>query len=214
MPETALGRRQREQVRHRREVLAAAIQLFAEKGFNATTVQEVAQAAEFGVGTIYRLFPGGKDEIYLALKQRVVAAFEQELEYSFRGVDDPLEQVRRYIKASAQVYASHPREMGLYLQETAGAGFDLSRGLPDELARRYRACNERALRALTAAADQGLLHDLEPRAALLFLRMTLNGFLMNWLQSPQSQPLDQTLRLVERVFFHGVLAPGAGQSPA
>lgn len=205
MPATqALTRREREQIRHRREVLDAALDLFAAQGYASTTMQEVSQKAEFGVGTLYRLFPEGKDEIYLALKQRVVAAFELELTFALKGVLDPVEQVRRYIRASAQVYASHPREMSLYLQETAGLGFDLARGLPEDLARRYRACNDRARQALTAGIKLGLFHGLETEAALLCLRSVINGLLANWLLNQQQPPLDQTIQNIEQVFFHGL----------
>lgn len=205
MPATqAPTRREREQIRHRREVLEAALALFVEHGYTSTTMQEIAQKAEFGMGTIYRLFPEGKDEIYLALKQRVVAAFEQELAFACKGVSDPLEQVRRYIRASAQVYASHPREMTLYLQETVGLGFDLARGLPADLAQRYRACTDRARQALAAGLDQGRFHGLEPDAALLCLRSVINGLLANWLLNQQQPPLDQTIQNIESVFFHGL----------
>jgi AcrR family transcriptional regulator len=186
--------------------LAAAVEVFAVKGFHHTGVQEIALKAEFGVGTIYRLFPGGKDEIYLALKQRVVEAFERELEVSLREVSGAVEQIKGYIRASARVYASHPREMSLYLRETAGAGFDLGRGLPPDLASRYQACADRARLALEEGMRQGLLRPLEPQAAVLFLRAVINGFLMRWLQGPDAPSLEQAASLIEDVFLHGVLA--------
>lgn len=200
-------RRQREQERHRLEVLEAAVVVFAARGFHAAGMQEIAQQAQFGVGTLYRLFPGGKDEIYLALKRRVVEAFESELQEGLAGLDDPVRQLGAYIGASARVYASHPREMALYLRETAGAGFDLSLGLPSDLAARYQACSGWALKALERGMAAGRLRPLEPQAALLFLRAVINGFLMRWLQEPRAASLDQTAALVEDVFLRGVLAP-------
>lgn len=200
-------RRQIEQERHRREILEAAVAVFAAKGFHEAGMQEIAQQAQFGVGTLYRLFPGGKDEIYLALKQRVVEAFERELQESLAGVTEAVAQLRGYIRASAGVYASHPREMSLYLRETAGAGFDLSLGLPPDLAARYQACSAWALKALEQGMALGRLRPLEPQAALVFLRAVINGFLMRWLQAPQAASLEQTVALVEEVFLHGVLAP-------
>ncbi|MBI5521785.1 MAG: TetR/AcrR family transcriptional regulator [Desulfarculus sp.] len=200
-------RRQREQERHRREILEAAVTVFAAKGFHEAGMQEMAQQAQFGVGTLYRLFPGGKDEIYLALKQRVVEAFEHQLREVLAGLGDPVEQLRGYIRASARVYASHPREMSLYLRETAGAGFDLSLGLPPDLAARYQACSGWARQALEQGMASGRLRPLEIQAALLFLRAVINGFLMRWLQAPQTASLEQTVAQVEEVFLHGVLAP-------
>lgn len=48
-------------------MLQAARAVFAEKGFTAATLEEVAQRAEFGKGTLYNYFPGGKEEILFAI---------------------------------------------------------------------------------------------------------------------------------------------------
>jgi AcrR family transcriptional regulator len=38
-------------------ILAAALELFAERGFHGTSVPEIAERARVGAGTIYRYFP-------------------------------------------------------------------------------------------------------------------------------------------------------------
>ncbi len=201
-------RREREQTRHRREVLEAALTLFAQHGYGATSMQEIAQAAEFGVGTLYRLFPAGKEELYLALKQRVVAAFEQELTFALRNLTDPVQQLRAYLRASAQVYASHPREMAVYLGETIGLSFDLARGLPQDLADRYRACTAKARQALEAGMVQGVLRTQDPDDATLFVRVVINVYLAQWLFAQGRTSLDQSIATIEQAIFQGL-----GHSP-
>ncbi|MBW1921133.1 MAG: helix-turn-helix transcriptional regulator, partial [Deltaproteobacteria bacterium] len=41
MPETQLTRRERERLRHRKEILEAAVELFSEKGFYNVSMQEI-----------------------------------------------------------------------------------------------------------------------------------------------------------------------------
>jgi AcrR family transcriptional regulator len=48
-------------------MLDAAREVFAEKGFRRATLDEIAQRAEFGKGTLYNYFEGGKDEMLLAI---------------------------------------------------------------------------------------------------------------------------------------------------
>lgn len=48
-------------------MLDAAKHVFAEKGYEHATLDEVAERAEFGKGTLYNYFPGGKEEILFAL---------------------------------------------------------------------------------------------------------------------------------------------------
>jgi AcrR family transcriptional regulator len=54
----------------RRDILDAAVELFARRGFNETTVQDIAAAARVATGTVYLYFPS-KDHILLALHRRL-----------------------------------------------------------------------------------------------------------------------------------------------
>lgn len=54
-----------ELVRRRGEILRAAVMLITEKGFNETSMREIAEAAGVGKSTLYDYFPS-KDEILIA----------------------------------------------------------------------------------------------------------------------------------------------------
>ncbi len=65
-------------------MLDAALAVFAEKGYVGASVDEIAERAEFGKGTIYNYFPGGKDELYFALfAERVVGGLRAAIDASF-----------------------------------------------------------------------------------------------------------------------------------
>lgn len=55
--------------------LDAAVELVARWGVAKTTLGDVAKAAGMGRATLYRTFPGGKDELFTLLAQREVARF-------------------------------------------------------------------------------------------------------------------------------------------
>lgn len=62
-----LPRRERERLERRALMLSAARAVFAEKGYEQATLDEVAERAEFGKGTLYNYFEGGKEGILRAL---------------------------------------------------------------------------------------------------------------------------------------------------
>ena len=62
----ATGLRSRQKARRREEILARAKALFAEKGVDATTMAEIAEAAGVSTPTIFNYF-GNKDGILIAL---------------------------------------------------------------------------------------------------------------------------------------------------
>jgi AcrR family transcriptional regulator len=52
-----LGRRERKKLETHRRIYRAAMALFTEKGFDATTVDEIAQRADVAKGTVFNYFP-------------------------------------------------------------------------------------------------------------------------------------------------------------
>ena len=62
-----LSRRERERQSRREAMLDAARVVFAEKGYDAARLDEVADRAEFGKGTLYNYFEGGKVELLFAI---------------------------------------------------------------------------------------------------------------------------------------------------
>lgn len=51
----------------RRELIAAAARVFADSGFPAASLERIAGEAGFTTGAIYWHFPGGKDDLFLAV---------------------------------------------------------------------------------------------------------------------------------------------------
>ena len=51
-----IGRRERRCEETRENIFRAALQLFAERGFNATTIEAITEAADVGKGTFFNYF--------------------------------------------------------------------------------------------------------------------------------------------------------------
>lgn len=66
-----LSRKEREKRARQQDILKAARELFTAKGFRDTTLEEIAQKAEFGKGTLYNYF-SSKDEIFHAIIDQAI----------------------------------------------------------------------------------------------------------------------------------------------
>ncbi len=64
----ATGLRARKKKRTREAIADAAMQLFLERGFEAVTIAEIAEAAEVDAKTIYNYFPSKADLVYHRLE--------------------------------------------------------------------------------------------------------------------------------------------------
>ena len=67
-------RRERERQKRTKLILDKAEELFLEKGFAATTMEDIGKAAEFGRATLYYYFPN-KEAMYVAALERAMDSF-------------------------------------------------------------------------------------------------------------------------------------------
>jgi AcrR family transcriptional regulator len=98
---SGLSRRERERLRHREEILAAASELFARQGYERTSMQQIAERAEFSVGKLYQHFDG-KETIYRELMQQHCEALLGNMEAVVDPERPPLENLRRMLLAALQ----------------------------------------------------------------------------------------------------------------
>ncbi len=78
MSEKKVTRKEREREFKKQEILDAAIPIFAKKGFKATTLDEIAEQAEFGKGTLYNYF-ASKEDIYKEIIVRISKTHQENI---------------------------------------------------------------------------------------------------------------------------------------
>ena len=62
------GRRERNKIRCRQRILRASRQLFSAKGYEETTMDDVAERSEVSKATLYNYFPG-KDSLLMGIAE-------------------------------------------------------------------------------------------------------------------------------------------------
>src|ERR1700704_4093683 len=86
-------RRQRRSAELRERLFRAALELFGEKGFAETTVEDITDAADVGKGTFFNYFPS-KDHILLAFGEMQLAKLENAIKEA-RHRNEPLPEFLR-----------------------------------------------------------------------------------------------------------------------
>ena len=93
--------RERQYARTREEIEDAAWALFAGRGYEATTVEQIAAAAGVSTRTFFRYFPSKEDAVF-GDHAEVVARFRAALGATRGEATSPLDRVRRAVLATQQ----------------------------------------------------------------------------------------------------------------
>ena len=114
-----LGRRTRRRQLHqelaREQLLDAAEEVFAAKGYHEATLKEVAALAEFSVGSVYSFFEN-KDDLFLSIWLRRGAEFTPGLEAAVGAAPGPLQALHAIVDFEVGFFRDHPHFGRLYLR--------------------------------------------------------------------------------------------------
>lgn len=198
-----LSRREREREARRREILDAAIRLFAEKGFEQTTLDEIAQKAEFGKGTIYHYFKN-KEELIITYLQEGVEYF---IKLGKNSAQMPNLSASQKLKHYAHHMTKFVRENEHFVRVMV---FELLRIVKMEsedscgLYCRRQELNEIIAGIIESGIADGEFKPLSPIGmAELFLNLFRIQNFTNIIE--KREPLsDEDLKLIETIFFDGL----------
>lgn len=104
----------------RRRALALAIEVFARKGYPATTVDDLVEAAGIGVGSFYALF-GGKEECLLAAYEEIAGEIRRKVIEAAVAESWP-EQICQGLRHLLELVAAEPTRVRVALVEVQTAG--------------------------------------------------------------------------------------------
>ncbi len=205
MGDLKLSRRERAKLAQRQEMLAAALALFSEKGYRNASMQEIAEKAEFAIGTIYSFFRN-KEDLYRTLITELTGRFEEALRKAIEEPEDEVEKLRGYVRVKGEVFRGNVSVIRLYMAETQGASLDIEARLDSELKKRRSAF----LESLAAVFECGMKRKVfRPIADPYHLAVALNGLtnalLLQWLDEPERHPYPENPDAILNIFLKGLV---------
>jgi AcrR family transcriptional regulator len=196
----ALTRREREKVSHRREILEAAERVFAQKGFDGATVEDIARAAEFSVGALYNFFPS-KEVLWAEVITKIGRDFRDAFRKGTQAADGPLEAIRALIQLKLRHAEAHGAFLRVFVEEQPGSRLSPAAALPRSCREMYDSYVAETTALFRAAMVEGLLRKADPTYTALSLEGVTNTFKTYWMRRGIALPVSEQARLVERHFL-------------
>ena len=161
----------------RRLIEQAAARLFAERGYEATTVEAICGAAGVSKPMLYRHFESKKELHMKLLEHRRDELAAAPLDSFLQAKGQPEERLPAMIDAWFAHVEQHPDTSRLLFQDAAGDP-DIC-ALQRELRRRQRAADVALLREFAPQLPED---ELEPLGEII--RSSLTGLALWWLDNP------------------------------
>ena len=157
-------RRAREFQRREQEILAAALGLAGGEDWPAVTIDQIAEKAEIGKGTVYKHFRS-KDEVCA----RLVTDHMQALVDKLRGIDPAQDYVPR-VKTVLKTIWRHDLQRPELLNMSQYCEFsEHSLNLSEDVADGFSGVKEEFKRYLTAMVEEGIARGIIPAQPLNYL---------------------------------------------
>jgi AcrR family transcriptional regulator len=96
----------------RENILSAALRLFAENGYNGTSINDIAKAANISKGLAYNYFES-KQKIMEAIFEELFKEGEKFVEIIYKA-DNPFLQIRAFIELTFKYYEENEERWKLY----------------------------------------------------------------------------------------------------
>lgn len=204
MDKDKLPRRKREKLQRRSEILEIALELFADRGFHNVSMHEIAEAAEFATGTLYKFFPS-KEDLYRVLILERCSQFHDLITKSLECSGSETEKLRSYIMNKCQALRKDLKFVRLYLAESRGVSFTIDHGKYPEVKGKYNETLERLASIFESGISKGLFSSIaEPLSLAVALDSTINSLLLLWYESPERCAFPEDPDSILNIFLLGL----------
>ena len=134
-PETST-RREREREAHRQQIMDAAEEIFGARGYADVTIEDIAEKADFSVGSIYNFF-GGKQDLFDPVMQRIAQGRIDDLEQRVLPlVDRPWEALRLLCTLWVEHHEKHRVFLHVAFGSRMSGGSEKLKRNPDDVGHR------------------------------------------------------------------------------
>lgn len=192
-----------------RRILEAAYEVFAEKGFFLATVDEIAERARVGKGTVYRHFES-KENLFRAVVEEELRIIGERIQEAFLASEDVLQAIRRAVRGYLQYFEERKEFYRILVYEQQGFGTEFRARYINEILKRVPMIRDQVL----AAAQQGRIKPLDDFYTVFYgLVGFVDGVIQKWFQKNCEGSLQDELDTILEVLFYGFVRNGGSMAP-
>lgn len=185
--------------RRRRQILDAAARLMQRSGYHATSVQQLAEAADVSVGLVYQYF-GGKLELLQAVIEDILQDFEQTLPERIEAEESLEAQLAGAVRAYCEIIDAKREAAVLAYRESATLSAPGLARIKELELRTVQPIRQIVVEGLAAGAFRAVDPELVAHTVL----MIAHGWALKHWNVGARMSLDEYVRQETGLLLHGL----------
>jgi TetR/AcrR family fatty acid metabolism transcriptional regulator len=187
----------------RTRILEAAVQVFAQKGYHETRVDDIVAESKTSKGSVYFYFPS-KQDIFLGLIDTFSGLLESRLTEAMQKEAHGVEQMETALRVSLKLFSQYRTMAKIALVQAVGLGAVFEE--------RRREINDRLTRIIQTRLDQavsaGSIPPLQTELAARIWVGALNEIVVHWIYTGEPD-LESAIPEIKAFLMRSI---GAGES--
>ena len=192
----------------REQLIQWAADVFARRGYHATKIQEIADAAGIGKGTVYEYFRT-KEELFLSVYDAWMSEYEQVINTRVAAASDPISKVDAIRDSAVEFYQSRAEQAPLFLEFWSHALRTENPAFLERVNRTRHFLRDIGAELAKQLVEAGWFTEMDARAFALLETGISDGIFLAWVLEGRSFPLDKAYTFRQSLIGLGLLTDEA-----
>jgi AcrR family transcriptional regulator len=209
MTKERLTRKEREKLQHKEDISTAALHLFSRKGFHNVSMQEIAQASEFAVGTLYNFFES-KEALFEEMTRNCGKRIMAELSAIIDGTGNEVQRLRALIRYQPILLEEHAEFIKMYVTEFGQRARKLSKKRNKNDV--GKVLNVKVEQLIKTGIGKGMFRSVDPAIAAMAIISTMETLAFETAGYLDKAKITDLAKKVEQLFIDGLLVQGGQEN--
>jgi AcrR family transcriptional regulator len=187
-----IGKRDQTKILNKQQILEAAKNLFADKGFEATNVRDIIHESNLSPGTFYNYFQS-KEEIFEVLTDEIIGEVRDQIQDSYKNVKMDRAEIIKSLQKFFQIFLGNPRLMKFLSRNQSYLRELRSKGRFDDM-----------LKDLERALEDGVKNGMLPQLPVKIVAIAVFGAVFEIIATMVATPnfaVDKAIETLSQLLF-------------
>ena len=203
-----LSRKEFELEQRRFFIINQAETLFAEMGYEGTTMSEIANASELALATVYQCFHN-KEDIFLTLVEKKIEEFLTFIQEDVNLGNDASEKISRIINSQVEYFERNKKffKILIFMNQLKIFSWTNEQGAKGRIERRFMDYLTFVADIITEGKKEGTFGDFDPMDMSFSLIGMLHFLIYRWIIEGETRPISVVAKSAITVFLSGLQRP-------